>query len=115
MGRHSGYIFSRKLVTAKFHKFEDDFFTVLEKIQATTVLIDNNMDVCKVDGIGRLGRGGVTVQARNMEVSVELLNAINRWRKEASSLTGNPWLDMVDIYTILEALLLTVLRFSWAL
>jgi hypothetical protein len=50
-----------------------------------------------------------------MEVTVELLNAVNWWRKEANSVTGKTRLDMVDVYTTLEALLPTVLRFSRAL
>jgi hypothetical protein len=57
----------------------------------------------------------VTAHARNMDVPIPLLNAVNRWRKEANSSTGNPRLDMVDVYTTLEALLPTVLRFSRAL
>lgn len=114
-GRRSGRLFSRRLVTAKLHEFEDDFFTVLEKVQVTSVALADDVDVREAYGIGRSGRRGVTAHARNMEVSVELLNAINRWRKEASSATGNPRLDMVDVYTTLEALLPTVLRFSRAL
>lgn len=51
------------------------------------------------------------MHARNMKVSVELLNTVKHWRKEASSTMGNPWLAMVDIYLTSEALLLTVLRF----
>ena len=57
----------------------------------------------------------MTAHARNIEVSVELLNVVSRWRKEANSLTGDPRLDMVDVYSTLEALLPTVLRFSRAL
>jgi hypothetical protein len=48
------------------------------------------------------------VHAGNMEVSVELLNAVNWWRKEANSMTEKPRLDMVDVYATLEALLPTV-------
>jgi hypothetical protein len=50
-----------------------------------------------------------------MEVPGDLLNAVNRWRTEATSATGNPRLDMMDVYTTLEALIPTVLRFSRAL
>jgi hypothetical protein len=45
MGQQSGSLFSRKLVAPKLHKFEDDFFTVLENDQATTKLIDDAMDM----------------------------------------------------------------------
>jgi hypothetical protein len=114
-GRHSGRLFSRKLATPKLHEFEDDWFTLLEKVQATTAHIEDEVDVREEFGIGRSQRRGVTAHARNMDVPIPLLNAVNRWRKEANSATGNPRLDMVDVYTTLEALLPTVLRFSRSL
>jgi hypothetical protein len=115
LGRRSGRLFSRKLATPKMHKFEDDWSTVLEEVQATTEHIGDEVDVHETCGISRSERRGVTAHALNMEIGHELLNAVNRWRKEATSATGNPWLDMVDVYTALEALLPTVLRFSRAL
>jgi hypothetical protein len=39
-----------------------------------------------------------TQHARNMEIPIELLKAINRWRTEASSETGNPLFDMPNVY-----------------
>jgi hypothetical protein len=66
-------------------------------------------------GIARSIRRGVTAHTRNMDVSIDLLKAVNRWRKEANSQTGNPRLDMPDVYTTLEALLPTILRYSRAL
>jgi hypothetical protein len=114
-GKRSGRLFSRRLATPKMHEFEDDFFTVLEKVQATTDFIEEDVDVREEYGIGRSSRRGVTAHARNMDVAPALLNANNRWRKEANSSTGNPRLDMMDVYTTLEALLPTVLRFSRAL
>jgi hypothetical protein len=114
-GRRSGRLFSRRLATAKMHEFEDDFYTVLEKVQATTNLIETSVVVRDIYGLGRLERRGVTAHARNMEVPGDLVNAVNRWRTEATSATGNPRLDMMDVYTTLEALIPTVLRFSRAL
>jgi hypothetical protein len=114
-GRRSGRLFSRRLATAKMHEFEDDFFTVLEKVQATTNSIEDDVDIRDVYGLARSERRGVTAHARNMEVPGDLLNAVNRWRTEATSATGNPRLDMMDVYTTLEALIPTVLRFSRAL
>jgi hypothetical protein len=115
MGHRSGQLFCRKLATPKLHEFEDDWFKVLEKVQATTAHIDDDLEVREAYGIGRTERRGVTAHARNMDVSTDLLNAVNCWRKEATSATGNPRLDMVDVYMTLEALLPTVLRFSRAL
>jgi hypothetical protein len=56
------------LATSKLQEFEDDFFTVLEKVQATRTLIDDDVDIKEVYGLGRLGRRGVTVHTINMEV-----------------------------------------------
>lgn len=63
-----GRLFSQRLATSKLQEFEDDFFTVLEKVQATRTLIDDDVDIQEVYGIGRLGRRGVTVHTINMEV-----------------------------------------------
>ena len=45
MGKQLGRLFSWRLATPKMHEFENDFFTVLEKVQATTGLIDDDMNV----------------------------------------------------------------------
>jgi hypothetical protein len=42
------------------HEFEDDFFKILEKVEATTTLIDDEVDVRIVYGIRRPARRGVT-------------------------------------------------------
>jgi hypothetical protein len=63
-------VFIRKLATPKLYEFEDDWFTVLEKVQATTSHIADDVDVREVYGIARLERrGGVTAHARNMDVA----------------------------------------------
>ena len=115
MGMRGGRLFSRRLVPGKLLEFEEDFLKILERIQATTDLIPNDMDVRDAFGISRSTRRGVTAHARNMDVKTELINAINRWRKESNSSTENPTMDMADVYTTLEALIPTVLRYSRAL
>ena len=87
------------------HEFKDDFFNVLEKVQATSDLIPDEVVIRDECGIGRTIRRSLTAHARNMDVPTELLKAINRWRTEASSSTGAPRLDMPDVYTSLESLL----------
>jgi hypothetical protein len=75
------------------------FFTVLEKVQATTNLFPHDMvdqDKC---GIGQTLQQSVMAHARNMEIPIELLKAINCWRTEASSKMGAPCLDTPDVYT----------------
>ena len=115
MGIRGGRLFSGRLVPGKLLEFEEDFLKILERIQATTDLIPNDMDVRDAFGISRSTRRGVTAHARNMDVKTELIYAINRWRKESNSSTENPTMDMADVYTTLEALIPTVLRYSRAL
>ena len=92
--------------------FEDDFYGLLERVQEKTNVIDKQVVVRDDFGILRSLRRGLTVHARNMEVPDNLLNAVNRWRTEAESVSGNPRLDMSDVYSTLKALLPTLLRFS---
>jgi hypothetical protein len=113
--RRGGRLFSRRLEKAKLMEFEDDFFTVLEKVQATTELFPADFVIRDECGIARSLRRSVTAHARNMGVSIDLVKAINRWRQEANSGTGNPRLDMPDVYTALLSILPTTLRYSLAL
>jgi hypothetical protein len=114
-GRRGGRLFARKLAKAKLMEFENDFFTVLEKVQATTGLIDDDFVIRDECGIARTIRRSVTAHARNMGVSINLIKAINRWRQEANSATGNPRLDMPDVYSALASILPTTLRYSFSL
>ena len=114
-GRRSGRLFSRKLVKPKLMEFENDFFTVLEKVQATTDLFPEGFEIRDECGIARSLRRSVTAHARNMGVHTDLIKAINRWRQEANSTTGNPRLDMPDVYASLVSILPTTLRYSLSL
>jgi hypothetical protein len=111
-GRVGGRLFSRKLVKTKLMEFENDFFTILEKVQATTDLILNDFVVRDECGIARTLRRSVTAHARNMGMSIDLIKAVNRWRQEANLSTGNPRLDMPDVYSALASILPTTLQYS---
>jgi hypothetical protein len=111
-GRRNGRLFNRRLKVAKLEEFENDFFTVLEKVQATSNLFPEGIDIRDECGIARTIRRTVTAHARNMGIHRDVLNANNRWRAEFGSKTGNPRLDMADVYTTLESLLPTLLQFS---
>jgi hypothetical protein len=52
-GKRSGRLFQRRLRVAKLHEFENDFFTVLEKVQATTDLIPQDLVIQDKCGISR--------------------------------------------------------------
>jgi hypothetical protein len=88
---------------------------VLEKVQATTNLFADDFDVQNKYGIAQTLRRSVTAHARNMGVSIDLIKAINRWRQEAKSATGNARLDMPDFYLALMAILPTILSYSLSL
>ena len=113
--RTNGKLFVRALIPAKMMEFENDFFELLERVQATTDLIPQSVDVRDEFGIGQSGRRGVTAHARNLRIGDDLLKAINRWGKEANTLVGVPRLDMPDTYTTLRAILPLVLEFSRSL
>ncbi len=114
-GRHSGRLFNCRLKVAKMQEFESDIFSVLEKVQAVTNLFPEDLVIRDECGIARTMRRMLTAHARNMGISTELLKARNRWRSEFGSRTGNPRLDMPDVYTTLESLLSMHLQFSLAL
>jgi hypothetical protein len=88
-GRRTGRLFSRRLRVSKMHEYANDFFTVLEKVQATTDLIPADLVIRDEYGISRTIRCSFTAHACNMDISPDLINAVNRWMKEASSDTGN--------------------------
>jgi hypothetical protein len=63
-GVTKGRLFQRVFGTPKLHEFEDDFFTVLEKVQSTSQLIADTVDVRDAYDILRSTRRGVTSHAR---------------------------------------------------
>ena len=71
------------------------------------------MDVREDFGLAQSERRGVTAHAINMKVDRDLIDAVNRWRSERSSLV--PALDMSGMYARLDLLKPTVLLFSLAL
>jgi hypothetical protein len=110
-----GRLFNRRLQVPKLQEFEDDFFMVLEKVQTTTTLFPDDISVRDECGIARTIWRTLTAHACNMGISIKLLKAINCWRSEYSSKTGNPRMDMPDVYTMLESLLPSHLQFSLVL
>jgi hypothetical protein len=114
-GRRTGRLFSRRLRVSKMHEYANDFFTVLEKVQATTDLIPADLVIRDECGSLRIICCSLMAHARNMDISPDLINAVNRWKKEALSDTGSPRLDLADVYTSLKSILPTTLRYSLGL
>ena len=63
-------------------------------------------------GILRSIRRGATVHARNMGVSKEIIEAVHRWQREAMGTGYGLRLDLIDVYTSLDALSPTLLKYS---
>jgi hypothetical protein len=101
---------SGQVLTGRFLAL--DFYTVLGRVQVTTNLIDKEMDVTEDSGLPRSLRRGLTAHARNMGVLAEWIKAMNRWRSELGSQTGDPRIDMPDTYLALEALKPLFLRIT---
>lgn len=101
-----------KVVLKDFHHL---FYSGLERGKEEGVEGIKEGEVREIYGILRSLRRGTTAHARNNGVSVDLLNAVNRWRKHKDSRTNAPRLDMDEVYTQLEAIKPTILRFSSAL
>jgi hypothetical protein len=110
-GLKNGRLFTRRLSPPRLFEFEEDFYKVLEKIQATTDLICSDEVVSEMFGILRSLRRGVTTHARVMGVAETLLHIFNRWRLEMNA-KGIANLDMADTYSKLETLAPLLLDFS---
>jgi hypothetical protein len=108
----SGRLFSRRLNPPRLYEFEEDFFRVLSKVQATTEFIGKEVEVTDDYGISRSSRRGISTHARNMGVSDELLHVFNRWRREMQGSGGLANLDMADTYSKLDTLVPMLLNFT---
>ena len=114
-GRTTGRLFQRKLKPAQLCEWEDNFFNLLERVQATTELIDDDLDLRQEAGLKRTLRRGVTQHALNMSIDEKLVKAISRWRFETDNRSGYVGITMIDRYTNISALKPMFLRFSDAL
>jgi hypothetical protein len=103
-GRKKGRLFERKLKPTRMCEYKDIFFTVLERVQATTDTIEPGVDLREEAGIKRTLRRGLTSHVLNMDIDPNLLKAINRWRSETQSEAGHVGAGMVDRYSKLETL-----------
>ena len=73
------------------------------------------MEVADCFGILRSLRRWATVHARNRKVRNEVIEAVHRWRREAlGGGSGSIRLDLIDVYTSLDALAPTLLEYSSA-
>ena len=93
-------------------QYETDFFDALYKVQANSDVISNQVEIADVYGMMRSCRRGATAHARNMKVKNDVIEVVHRWRREAFGGDGTISLDLVDVYTSLDALYPTLLEYS---
>mgnify|MGYP007080209174 CR=1 FL=1 len=111
-GRTKGYLFG---FTDSHHpqlkEFHDIFYEVLEEVQeARPDLIKPEVEVRELFGILRTLRRSATAHATNMRIPKDIIEAINRWRREKNS--DVPALDMQGVCARLDFIKPTVLMCS---
>jgi len=111
-GSSGGRLFYRGTTPAKVHQYETDFFDILFKVQNSSTYISDSVDVAEVYGILRSLRRGATAHARNVKVGRDIIEAVHRWRQEAFGRGVSLRLDLIDVYTTLDALTPTLLGYS---
>ena len=110
---NSGRIFFRGVTPTKLNQYEADFYDILFRVQAGSDAIGNQVDIADTYGIMRSSRRGATAHARNMKVGKDVIEAVHRWRREAFGGAGvSIRLDLIDVYTSLDALSPTLLEYS---
>jgi hypothetical protein len=115
LGEVNGRLFQRRLNPPRLYEFEDDFFALLEKVQAEGSEIGDEIDVREVYGILRTVRKGNTAHhSLNMGIDRELLKTYNRWRKSLNADGRLPRLDMVNTYADWDAIKPTLLSLTQA-
>ena len=93
----------------------DEFHSALERIQQTTLLIPDDLDVNEKYNLYRSFRRGATTRAREMKVPPDVIEMNNRWRKVQNKQGSLPRLPMTELYTEITQVLDTKLSFSQAL
>jgi len=111
-GDSGGRLFYRGTTLAKVHQYESDFFNILFKVQNSSTHISDSLDVAEVYGILRSSRRGATAHARNVKIGKYIIEAVNRWRQEAFGRGVSLRLDLLDVFTSLDALAPTLLGYS---
>ena len=92
----------------------EDFYVPLEEVQALRDSpIPADLDVRDAYGIWRSLRRGVTAHATNVGVGRDLINLMNRWSNELHRMGQGA--SMFDVYTEMDALVPTTVRYSLSL
>lgn len=89
------------------------FIDLLERVRKRwSNVIGQEVDIAKEFSIGRSLRRGVTAEAQNVGIPKEVIEANNRWRKQARSKGLTPGMTMMERYSDAKASVPTLIRFS---
>jgi hypothetical protein len=103
---------------ATLFEFENNFFVLLEQVQAQTTHIDKEMDHREAYGIMRLLRRGLTSHTKNRGIPEEDLKGFKQWWSEIKTGNGRSragQLDMSALYAALKSLTPALLGFTRSL
>lgn len=107
----SGRLLYRRLIPGRVSEWEYDFYLMLEEVQNSTAAIKSSENVREAYRILRSGRRGATAHARNMKIPRYGIEAVRRWRIEALVGGVGIRLDLIDVFTSLDALAPTLVRY----
>ena len=89
------------------------FINILARVQKRWAnAFAGDLDIEKEFSIGRSLRRGVTSEAQNMGIPREVIEANNRWRRQARAKGLTPGMSMMERYSDAKASVPTLVRFS---
>ena len=89
------------------------FITLSERVQKRWAnVFAGDLDIAKEFSIGRSLRRGVTAEAQNVGIPREVIEANNRWRRQARAKGLTPGMSMMERYSDAKASVPTLVRFS---
>ena len=89
------------------------FIDILARVQKRWAnAFAGDLDIEKEFSIGRSLRRGVTSEAQNMGIPREVIEANNRWRRQARAEGLTPGMSMMERYSDAKASVPTLVRFS---
>lgn len=89
------------------------FHGLLKEMQHwNPLVIPNGINVGEVYSTYQSLRQGATLEAQNVNISEEVINANNRWRKESHSKGVKSKFTMVELYLDAHVMAPTLIRFS---
>ena len=88
------------------------FHGLLKEVQhQNPLVIPNGVNIGEVYSTYQSLRWGATLEAQNVNISEEVINTNNRWRKESCLKGVKPKFNMIEVYSDAHVLAPTLIRF----